>query len=167
MQHMWAPLPDEAVALADHPYVVYYLFDDELEPVYIGRTANVNQRFAAHSCAPWWRDVAAFSLEFHRLYAQAYNGERQAILDHEPRLNYQRFEPSENPPEMAPVRPPREPKPAPRCVTTSVAARSVGMSSATLVRWVHEGRVRPELRTMGGHWRWNVNSLKCQLGMTA
>jgi predicted GIY-YIG superfamily endonuclease len=95
---MWEPLPAEQVTKEDHPWVVYYLFDEDEEPVYIGLTSGVNQRFHTHSyCGPFWSEVTAFSLEFHRTYAEVFNAERKAILDHCPRYNSQRFAPRDNP----------------------------------------------------------------------
>jgi 8-oxo-dGTP diphosphatase len=48
-------------------------------------------------------------------------------------------------------------------VTTGAAARAVGVSLTTLQRWAHAGLVQPALRTAGGHFRWDIASLRAQL----
>ncbi len=48
-------------------------------------------------------------------------------------------------------------------VPTGIAARSVGVDHATLVRWWNRGYVTPELVTPGGHARWDLDDLKRQL----
>ena len=48
-------------------------------------------------------------------------------------------------------------------VTTGTAARAVGVSLTTLQRWAHAGLVQPALRTAGGHFRWDLDSLRAQL----
>jgi DNA-binding transcriptional MerR regulator len=50
-----------------------------------------------------------------------------------------------------------------RYVTTGDAARSLGISSATLTRWTAAGIVTPAERTAGGHYRWDMTSLRAQL----
>jgi DNA-binding transcriptional MerR regulator len=50
-----------------------------------------------------------------------------------------------------------------RYITTGDAARSLGISSATLTRWVAAGIVTPAERTAGGHFRWDMTSLRAQL----
>ena len=50
-----------------------------------------------------------------------------------------------------------------RYVTTGDAARSLGISSATLTRWTAAGTVTPAERTAGGHYRWDMTSLRAQL----
>src|SRR5882757_1510122 len=128
---MWHPEPGAELTREGYPYVVYYLFDHDLEPLYIGRSNSVYARIAAHSNWPWWPAVGAFSLDFYRTYAEVFNAERQAIKDHRPRLNTQVFDPSPNPPTVPPRRPAPKPKPeGPRWVTTAEAARQIGMSPA-------------------------------------
>ena len=50
-----------------------------------------------------------------------------------------------------------------RYVTTGDAARSLGISSSTLTRWTAAGIVTPAERTAGGHFRWDMTSLRAQL----
>jgi DNA-binding transcriptional MerR regulator len=50
-----------------------------------------------------------------------------------------------------------------RYITTGDAARALGISSATLTRWVAAGIVTPAERTAGGHFRWDMASLRAQL----
>jgi DNA-binding transcriptional MerR regulator len=48
-------------------------------------------------------------------------------------------------------------------VTTGPAARSLGISAATPTRWVAAGLVEPAERTAGGHYRWDLASLRAQV----
>jgi len=48
-------------------------------------------------------------------------------------------------------------------ITTGDAARALGVSSATLTRWAAAGVVAPAERTAGGHFRWDMTSLRAQL----
>lgn len=50
-----------------------------------------------------------------------------------------------------------------RYATTGDAARALGISSATLTRWAAAGIVTPAERTAGGHFRWDMTSLRAQL----
>jgi DNA-binding transcriptional MerR regulator len=50
-----------------------------------------------------------------------------------------------------------------RYITTGDAARTLGISSATLTRWAAAGTVTPAERTAGGHFRWDITSLRAQL----
>lgn len=50
-----------------------------------------------------------------------------------------------------------------RLVTTSAAADAVGVSRATLWRWIKDGTVTPTTRTAGGHLRWDVEQLQLQV----
>lgn len=45
-------------------------------------------------------------------------------------------------------------------VSTSEAARRLGVNIRTLQRWVAEGRIRPDWTTPGGHARWDVDRLR-------
>jgi len=49
-------------------------------------------------------------------------------------------------------------------VGTGEAARRLGIARTTLARWVTEGRLKPTVRTMGGHLRWDMTDLRSQLG---
>lgn len=53
--------------------------------------------------------------------------------------------------------------PMSRYITTGDAARALGISSATLTRWVAQEKVTPAERTAGGHFRWDMTSLRAQL----
>lgn len=46
---------------------------------------------------------------------------------------------------------------------TDLAAKAIGVSRRSLVRWWKEGKVTPDLVTPGGHGRWSVERLKEQL----
>lgn len=48
-------------------------------------------------------------------------------------------------------------------VSTSEAARQLGIAQSTLSRWVSAGIVTPTWRTAGGHMRWDVDELERQL----
>lgn len=50
-----------------------------------------------------------------------------------------------------------------RLVSTSDAARAVGVGRSTLWRWVSNGLVVPHARTAGGHLRWNVDQLRIEI----
>jgi DNA-binding transcriptional MerR regulator len=50
-----------------------------------------------------------------------------------------------------------------RYVTTGVAARALGVSTATLTRWAAAGTVTPAQRTAGGHYRWDLPVLRAQV----
>jgi 8-oxo-dGTP pyrophosphatase MutT (NUDIX family) len=49
-------------------------------------------------------------------------------------------------------------------VSTSAAARAVGVGRSTLWRWIKLGYVEPHTRTAGGHLRWNVPRLRREVG---
>lgn len=48
-------------------------------------------------------------------------------------------------------------------VSTSVAARELGLSRSTLQRWAQQGLVVPDLITVGGQYRWDVERLRREL----
>src|ERR1700730_2104509 len=48
-------------------------------------------------------------------------------------------------------------------VTTGAAARSIGISAATLTRWAAADLVTPAERTAGGHYRWDLAALRAQV----
>jgi DNA-binding transcriptional MerR regulator len=48
-------------------------------------------------------------------------------------------------------------------VTTGTAARALGISTATLTRWVARGYVTPAETTAGGHYRWDLDVLRAQV----
>jgi hypothetical protein len=47
--------------------------------------------------------------------------------------------------------------------STTAAARALGISPRTLAQWAQQGRVRPDLVTAGGHYRWRVERLRQHL----
>jgi excisionase family DNA binding protein len=51
----------------------------------------------------------------------------------------------------------------PEYVTTSEAAKALGVGRSTLARWWAEGQVTPAFVTPGGHARWDVADLMRQL----
>ncbi len=48
-------------------------------------------------------------------------------------------------------------------VSTSQAARELGVSARSLARWTKEGKITPDLTTPGGHHRWDVERLREQI----
>jgi DNA-binding transcriptional MerR regulator len=48
-------------------------------------------------------------------------------------------------------------------VTTGQAARELGVTPSALTRWANDGKVKPALRTPGGHFRWDLADLRRQL----
>lgn len=50
-----------------------------------------------------------------------------------------------------------------RLIPTGVAASAVSVSTATLTRWAARGDVTPAQVTVGGHYRWNLASLRAQV----
>jgi DNA-binding transcriptional MerR regulator len=53
--------------------------------------------------------------------------------------------------------------PVAELVTTSQAARELGISARSLSRWAKDGTLEPDLTTPGGHYRWDVVRLRQQL----
>jgi excisionase family DNA binding protein len=45
-------------------------------------------------------------------------------------------------------------------VSSSEAARQLGVNLRTLQRWAAEGRIKPDWTTPGGHARWDVDRLR-------
>ena len=52
-------------------------------------------------------------------------------------------------------------------VSTGTAAKAIGVAPTTLQRWAHAGLVKPALVTAGGHFRWNMETLRGQLPRVA
>jgi predicted site-specific integrase-resolvase len=50
-----------------------------------------------------------------------------------------------------------------RLLSTAEAARAIGVARTTLFRWWRDGKVAPELVTMGGHARWDLDDLRRQM----
>jgi predicted DNA-binding transcriptional regulator AlpA len=52
-------------------------------------------------------------------------------------------------------------------LSTPAAARAVGISIATMFRWMSAGKIRPDSTTVGGHHRWDVDQLRAQIAAAA
>lgn len=50
-----------------------------------------------------------------------------------------------------------------KLVSTSTAARELGVATSTLSRWAAAGVITPARRTVGGHMRWDLDDLREQL----
>jgi DNA-binding transcriptional MerR regulator len=50
-----------------------------------------------------------------------------------------------------------------KLLTTTQAAKAIGVGRSTLHRWWGEGTVTPTLVTAGGHARWDIEDLRAQL----
>lgn len=48
-------------------------------------------------------------------------------------------------------------------MTTARAARELGISRSTLLRYVERGYLRPTLKLPSGHLRWDLDDLREQL----
>jgi DNA-binding transcriptional MerR regulator len=53
--------------------------------------------------------------------------------------------------------------PTPRLVTTGELARVLGLHARTLQRYRADGLITPEIESVGGHARWDVEKVKEQL----
>lgn len=51
----------------------------------------------------------------------------------------------------------------PELVTTTEAAKRIGVSRRTLAQWWGDGKVTPTSITLGGHARWDVDDLRRQI----
>jgi RyR domain len=49
-----------------------------------------------------------------------------------------------------------------RYITTGVAARNLGVSTSSITRAVARGQITPAEATIGGHYRWDMASLRAQ-----
>lgn len=47
--------------------------------------------------------------------------------------------------------------------STEAAARELGLSSRSLLRWVAQGLIRPDLTLPSGGYRWDLDTLYVQL----
>lgn len=48
-------------------------------------------------------------------------------------------------------------------VSTSQAAKELGIAARTLQGWATRGEVKPDFVTQGGHYRWDVERLRREL----
>jgi excisionase family DNA binding protein len=48
-------------------------------------------------------------------------------------------------------------------MSTSEAARALRINRTTLVRWIKKHGLQPADRTLGGHYRWDIEDLRRQL----
>lgn len=48
-------------------------------------------------------------------------------------------------------------------LTTSQLARALGLSLSSIKRYISAAQIKPDLTTPGGHYRWNVESVRRQL----
>jgi hypothetical protein len=133
--------------------------------LYVGRTEDVAARFNSHSTqSEWWVDVDRYELTFHGTFEEAFNVERQQILELEPVHNRYRFEPSPEPPPRP--RPAYSDKPTPgdgRLLPTSVAAKELRITRTTLAKWVKKYDLQPAMTTLGGQYRWDLDDLRRQI----
>ena len=51
----------------------------------------------------------------------------------------------------------------PPLVSTSAAAKELGVDQSTLYRWAKAGHVKPAQKTVGGHMRWDLDDLRRQV----
>ena len=51
----------------------------------------------------------------------------------------------------------------PKLATTEEVACSVNVTTRTLHRWINAGIVTPTDRTVGGHYRWDLDDLRRQI----
>jgi excisionase family DNA binding protein len=50
-----------------------------------------------------------------------------------------------------------------RLLTSGELAKELGVSLRTVQRWIADGVIEPELRTAGGHTRWNLDAVVARL----
>lgn len=48
-------------------------------------------------------------------------------------------------------------------LTTTEAARRIGVARRTLANWVQQGKLTPTETTLGGHGRWRESDLRRQM----
>ncbi|ALE85671.1 hypothetical protein XF36_23070 [Pseudonocardia sp. HH130629-09] len=56
-----------------------------------------------------------------------------------------------------------EPQDPQRLVSTTQAAKALGVHQTTLSRWAAAGHVKPAQKTVGGHMRWKLDDLRKQV----
>ncbi len=71
--------------LDDLPTALYRLYGADDTLLYVGITADVDQRFTAHRyTAPWWNEVTRWTVEWHNTRKIALSAESAAINDEAP-----------------------------------------------------------------------------------
>ncbi len=69
-------------------HLLYRMFDDDGNLLYVGRTGSLSGRFAAHArTQPWWGDVARSVIETLPNFEALCAAEKAAILAEKPRYN--------------------------------------------------------------------------------
>lgn len=139
-------------------YVVYRIYDEDDTLLYVGRTADLDLRMRGHSFKSlWWVDAVRLEVDPYDDFSDVFNAERRAIVELKPLHNRDRGGPVENPPTKEEV------DLDVRLVTTTKAAITLGLAPSTLRNAALAGRLKPELRTVGGHPRWDLDNLRRQL----
>ncbi|MEU2443522.1 GIY-YIG nuclease family protein [Streptomyces althioticus] len=73
--------------LDDQPTALYRFFDADGALLYVGITADLEQRWSSHQRKPWWPDVAKKTVEWHDTRPVALAAELEAIKSEAPRYN--------------------------------------------------------------------------------
>lgn len=85
---MTEPLLADVVPLPRRPHVLYRMYGSDDRLLYIGITADVDQRFTQHGTVqPWWREVAVIRVEHFDDRASVEAAEREAIRSELPAYN--------------------------------------------------------------------------------
>lgn len=50
-----------------------------------------------------------------------------------------------------------------RLLTTPELARELGLSTRSIRRYLHDGKISPEITSPGGHHRWDADNVRAQL----
>lgn len=73
--------------LDDHRTALYRFFDADGALLYVGITADIEQRWSGHQSKPWWPDVAEKTVQWHDDRPSALVAELEAIKTEAPRYN--------------------------------------------------------------------------------
>lgn len=73
--------------LDDQPTALYRFFDADGALLYVGITADLEQRWSSHQRKPWWPDVAEKTVEWYATRPVALAAELEAIRSEAPRYN--------------------------------------------------------------------------------
>lgn len=83
---------DSVLLKAVRGHILYRLYDDSNELLYIGITKELQQRLKDHSCHKvWWSEVSLVKVEEHSCRTVLSRAERKAIQNENPKYNVQRF----------------------------------------------------------------------------